>query len=36
MMADILIYTSAALAVTGILVVAHILLKKIHFTGGRR
>jgi len=29
-MSDILIYTSGALAVIGILVVAHILLKKIH------
>jgi hypothetical protein len=35
-MSDILIYTSAALAIVGILVVAHILLKKIHFTGRRR
>ena len=26
----------AVIAVTGILVVAHILLKKIHFTGRRR
>ena len=35
-MGDILIYTAAALAITGIFVVAHILLKKIYLTRGRR
>jgi hypothetical protein len=35
-MGNILVYVSAALAVAGILVVTHILLKKIHLAGGRR
>ena len=35
-MSDILVYISGALAIIGIFVVAHILLKKIHLTGGRR